>query len=452
MLTEPLSNLINNPIFDLRLFISITAFIILLIISFLVSSCETAFLASNPALVEKDVEAKKRGAKLLDKLIHNPNRFLASIQIVNTLIAFINGAIASTIFKDNFLSHFPALNNKTWFDIITTIVITIITAYFQVVFGELVPKRIGMKWPEKIARILTPFVVIFYYLFYPLVWLLIGSTSLFARIFGVKPGDEVRNISEDDIKVLVEAGAKSGDIETKEQELINNVFEFSDTIVSDIMHHRPEIVAFNKDISQDELFKKLTNLTFSRYPIYDGSIDKIIGILHFKDLLKFFLSKDKSKKFDLLKLINKPFFVFEGQKIAEVFQEMQKKKVHFAVVIDEYGGTGGIITLEDLIEEVLGDISDEYDKDEHIIKELKPNTYQVSGQVLLVDLNQKITDILLPETEFDTLSGFIINKINHLPNSDEVISFNYNNYLIKALSIKNMTIQKVLITKLDTNI
>ncbi len=454
MNTDPLSNLINTNYyyFDFILGIAISSFIGLLIISFLVSACETAFLASNPALIEKDCEDKKRGAKLLYKLIHNPNRFLASIQIVNTLIAFINGAIASVIFRDNFISHFPrSYLTKTWFNILTTIFITLLTAYFQVVFGELVPKRVGMKWPEKIARILTPFVIIFYYLFYPLVWLLIGSTSLFSRIFGVKPKDAVRIISEDDIKVMVEAGAKSGDIETKEQELINNVFEFSDTLVSDIMHHRPEIVAFDKEISKEELFKKLSTLTYSRYPIYDESIDKIIGILHFKDLLKFFLSKDKNKKFDLLKLIHKPYFVFEGQKISEVFQEMQKKRVHFAVVIDEYGGTGGIITLEDLIEEVLGDISDEYDNDSLTIKELKNGKYQVSGQVLLSDLNQRISDIELPENDYDTLSGFMISQINHLPSDDEVVSIKFNDYLFKAMAIKNMIIKKVLISKIASD-
>lgn len=438
-----------------ELSIGITVFILLLIISFLVSCVESAFMTSNAALINKEASEGDKRAIKVKQMLEDPNRFLATIQIINTMIAFINGAISSIIFKnsiDTYLNTANVFNNslKVFYEILKTVGLTLLTAYFQVIFGELVAKRVGMKWPEKISKNLMSFVKIFYYLFYPLVWVFMSSTTIFARIFGVKKGDEIRQITEEQIKVMVDASAKSGDIQTSEQEIIQNVFEFNDTTVDEVMKHRTEVIAFELNTPQEELFQELKNLTYSRYPIYEESIDNVVGVLHVKDILNHFYSGSK-KQFKINKVMRKPTFIFEGKKINELFAEMKKNKVHFAIVVDEYGGTAGIVTMEDLIEEVLGDISDEYDKDDQMFKENKDGSYQVNGLIPLFDLKEKI-EIDLPTEDYDTLSGFMIAQYNHIPQNNDVIEFSYNGYIFKSIEILEMVVTKAIIKKEEDSV
>ena len=247
-----------------------------------------------------------------------------------------------------------------------------------------------MKWPEKVSMIFARFIQIIYYVMWPFVWFLTISTGFFARFFGVKPGDEVKNVTEEEIRLLVAASTEKGGIDEEEGEMIDNIFEFDDTMVSEIMTHRTEITGIPITATKEEVLELVVTDKFTRYPVYEDAIDSIIGIIHVKDILKNMVQK---KPFSLEKLIRTPYFVPESKKINDMFKEMQKDKIHIAVVIDEYGGTAGIVTIEDVIEEIVGDIDDEYDDLEKEIQELSSDQYEIDGLSDIADVEDVLEAI-----------------------------------------------------------
>lgn len=428
--------------------ITIVVIIVLIIFNGLVSATETAFFASSHAKIDEIAEKGKKSAKIVQGLMKKPNTFLSTIQVVNTLIAFVNGAIASATFNKPILALFnvteTSANYQLYYSLVT-IVITIFLLYWQIIFGELVPKRIGMKWPEKVSMIFARLIQIIYYGLWPFVWLLTVSTSFFARFFGVKPGDEEKNVTEEEIRLLVAAGTEKGGIHEDEGEMIDNIFEFDDTLVSEIMTHRTEITAISINEPKEKVLELIVNDKFTRYPVYEDTIDSIIGIIHVKDILKHIVD---NKQFNLKDLMRIPYFVPESKKINDMFKEMQRDKIHIAVVIDEYGGTAGIVTIEDIIEEIVGDIDDEYDDFEKEIQELSTNQYEIDGLSDIADVEDAL-DADLPVDDYDTLSGFMIGLLERLPADDEKVSIVYHNYKFESLEIQDMVITKVLVTKLD---
>ena len=429
--------------------IAIVVIVVLIILSGVVSSSEAAFFASSPAKIDELAEKGKKRAKAVQALLAKPNLFLSTIQVINTLIAFINGAIASSAFNEPILKNIfniaPGSQNYLLYSTLVTIFITVFLLYWQIIFGELVPKRIGMKWPEKVSMIFVRFIQIIYYVMFPFVWLLTISTSFFARFFGVKPGDEVKNVTEEEIRLLVAAGTEKGGIDEEEGEMIDNIFEFDDTLVSEIMTHRTEITGISIDSNKDDVLSLIVNDKFTRYPVYEGTIDSIVGIIHVKDILKNIIEK---KPFDLRVLLRTPYFVPESKKINDMFKEMQQDKVHIAVVIDEYGGTAGIVTIEDVIEEIVGDIDDEYDDFEKEIQELSSDQYEIDGLSDIADV-EDVLEADLPVDDYDTLSGFMIGLLERLPSDDEKVSIIWHNYKFESLEIHDMVITKVLVTKID---
>ena len=429
--------------------IAVTIIIILIILSGVVSSTEAAFFASSPAKIDELAEKGKKSAKTVQGLLAKPNLFLSTIQVVNTLIAFVNGAIASSAFNEAILNNvfniYVGDANYGLYAAIVTITITVFLLYWQIIFGELVPKRIGMKWPERVSMIFSRFIQILYYVMFPFVWFLTISTGFFARFFGVKPGDEVKNVTEEEIRLLVAASTEKGGIDEEEGEMIDNIFEFDDTMVSEIMTHRTEITGISIDATKEEVFELVMTDKYTRYPVYEETIDNIIGIIHVKDILKNLIAK---KPFNLKKLIRSPYFVPESKKINDLFKEMQQDKIHIAVVIDEYGGTAGIVTIEDVIEEIVGDIDDEYDDFEKEIQELSPDQYEIDGLSDIADV-EDVLEADLPVDDYDTLSGFMIGLLERLPDDDEKVSIVYHNHKFESLEIHDMVITKVLVTKLD---
>ena len=230
-----------------------------------------------------------------------------------------------------------------------------------------------------------------------------------------------------------------------EKEMINNIFEFDNKLVSEVMTHRREISGIPVEAKLAEVKKILKNEQYTRFPIYDESIDNIVGVVHLKDLLKYY-DQAKTKTFNLAKIMRKPYFVPESKHIDELFYELQKKSTHFAVVIDEYGGTAGIITIEDLIEEIVGDISDEYDEDEKMITQISDFTFDVDGSIELDVLEEKC-EVALPSEDYDTLSGFLIGILGRIPLNHELIDLEYENTLYKILKIDDKRILKVRIVK-----
>ena len=392
--------------------------IVLILINAFFAATEIAFISLNDAKIEKQAKDGNKKAKKIRKMLKEPSKFLATIQIGITLEGFLSSAFAADAFADSLA---PALNN--WIDLgldawrsISIVLITIVLSYFSLVFGELVPKRLAMKNYEKIAFATVGIVRVIYIITAPFVKLLTASTNGIARIFGVT-GAEEGTVTEEEIRMMVDVGEEKGSIQEEEKELINNVFEFNDKDVSEVMIHRKDIYAIDITSEIGDILGDLKEYKYSRIPVYEDTIDNIVGVLFIKDLLA---NVNRKNPIKISKLIREPYFVSEGKPINELFDELQKHKQQMAIVLDEYGGTAGLITMEDIIEELVGNIFDEYDdeEEEKEYEEIDENTFLISGSVGIHDL-RKILNTDIPEGDYDTLSGYLIELLGRIPDDDE---------------------------------
>ena len=396
--------------------IQIIVLIILIAINAFFAASEMAFVSLNDAKIEKEAKNGNKKAKQIYKMVKEPSKFLATIQIGITLAGFLSSAFASESFADDLA---PILNNlmpiglATW-NTISIVLITIILSYFTLVFGELVPKRIAMKNYEKIAYRSVGVIRTISMLTAPFVKFLTYSTNVISKIFGVSAQDE-EVVTEEEIRMMVDVGEEKGAIEESERELINNVFEFNDKVVSEVMIHRTEIFAVDIKNNISDILSKIDDLKYSRIPVYDESIDDIKGVLYTKDLIKV-LKKQKDVK--VKTIMREAYFVSENKPINDLFKELQRNKMQMAIVLDEYGGTSGIITMEDIIEELVGNIFDEYDDVELDYEKIDDNTFIINGNVSIYDL-KKILGVNIPEGDYDTLSGYLIEELGRIPEDSE---------------------------------
>ena len=392
--------------------------IILIALNAFFAATEIAFISLNDAKIEKQAKDGNKKAKQIEKMLKTPSKFLATIQIGITLAGFLSSAFASDTFADILApmlnNLLPVLSISVWRNI-SIILITIILSFFTLVFGELVPKRLAMKNYEKIAFATIGIIKGIAIVTAPFVKLLTGVTNAISKIFGVGENEE-ETVTEEEIKMMVDQGEEKGTIKEEEKELINNVFEFNDITVSEIMTHRKDIFAVDINISVDELIEELSNeeYRYSRIPVYDETIDEIKGILYVKDVLK----NINKKSFKVKNVVKEAYFVSQNRLINEVFKELQKNKKQMAIILDEYGGTAGMITMEDILEELVGDIYDEYDKEESEYEKIDENTYILSGSMTIYDVN-KLLDAQIPEGDYDTLSGFLQEKLGRIPKDEE---------------------------------
>ena len=395
-------------------------FILLVLILFnaYFAASEIAYISLNDAKIEKQAKEGNKKAKQIQKMLKSPSKFLATIQIGITLAGFLSSAFASDAFADKLA---PVLN--TWFPMISLgvwksvsiILITIILSFFTLVLGELVPKRIAMKNYEKIAFGTISVIRALSILTLPFVKLLTFVTNMISKLFGVGESEE-EIVTEEEIKMMVDQGEEKGTIGEEERELINNVFEFNDITVSEIMTHRTDIFGIDINSKIEDIIQDMAkeDYRYSRIPVYDETIDEIKGILYVKDVLK-----NMNKKTSKIKSIMKEaYFVPQNKLINELFKELQKNKKQMAVIVDEYGGTAGIVTMEDILEELVGDIYDEYDKIEQEYEKLDENTYLISGSLPIYDVN-KLLDAKIPEGDYDTLSGFFFFFLGRIPEDEE---------------------------------
>jgi len=399
------------------MFYQILVLLILIMLNAFFAASEMAFISLNDAKVEKLAKEGNKKSKQILKMLQNPSKFLATIQIGITLAGFLSSAFASETFADHlapFLNQtFPTISIGVWKSI-SIILITMILSYFTLVFGELVPKRLAMKHYEKIAyATITPirFISI---VTAPFVKLLTFSTTLISKLFGVTEEDE-EIVTEEEIRMMIDQGQEKGTIEETEKVFLNNIFEFNDKICSEIMIPRPDMFAIELHSDIDQIISKIDSFKYSRIPVYNETIDNISGILYVKDLLKKFAKKEK---IILKNLVRKAYFVPETKPIDELFRELQRNKTQIAIVLDEYGGTAGLITMEDMLEEIVGNIFDEYDEYEKDYEELDDNTYLISGSVSIFDL-KKILGIDIPEGDYDTLSGYLLEELGRIPLDNE---------------------------------
>lgn len=399
------------------MFTQIIVLIILILLNAYFAATEIAFISLNDAKIEKNAKEGNKKAKQILKMLKTPSKFLATIQIGITLAGFLSSAFASDAFADKLApilnNLIPSISLEVWRGI-SILLITIILSFFTLVFGELVPKRLAMKYYEKISYATIGVIRAISIITAPFVKLLTFSTNIVSKLFGVGEAEE-EVVTEEEIKMMIAEGEEKGTIERGEKQLLNNVFEFNDIIVSEIMTPRTDMYAIDINKNLREMLDEIDEFKYSRIPVYNESIDDIEGVLFVKDILK--PLKD-NEEIDIRKIMREPYFIPESKDIDELFKEMQQNKVQMAIVIDEYGGTAGLITMEDIIEELVGNIFDEYDEEELDIKKIDENTYIVNGMITSYEL-KKIFDVELPEGDYETLSGYLLDKLGRIPEEDE---------------------------------
>lgn len=382
------------------------------------SSAEMAIVSINKNKLKILVEEGNRKAIMLENLMKEPSKFLSTIQVGITLAGFFASASAATGLSQ-YLSIYLRKLGIPYSGQISMILITFVLSYITLVFGELIPKRIALKSSEKIALSSVGTIVTVSKIFSPFVKFLTFSTNIVLTALKMKEDNIEEKVSKEELRSLVEVGREHGIINEVEKEMIENIIEFDEKVAREIMIPRTKVFLIDKNISVDELFEKKEVEVYSRIPVYEDEADNIVGILFMKDLM----IEAYRKGFQNVKLpeiMQEAYFVPETKNVNELFNEMQSEKKHIAILIDEYGGFSGIVTLEDLIEEVMGNISDEFDADDSSIKKLSANKYLVNGELSLNDLNDYF-HIELESKHYDTLSGLLIEHMGYIPEDDEDI-------------------------------
>ena len=411
---------------------------------------EIAFISLNDAKIDIQAKEGNKKAKKIKKMLENPSKFLATIQIGITLAGFLSSAFASEAFASELApilnNLIPVLSVSTW-NTISIIIITIILSYFTLIFGELVPKRIAMKYCEKVAFGSIGVISAISILTSPFVKFLTFSTNIVSKIFGVSDAEE-ETVTEEEIRMMVDVGKEKGTINKEESEMINNVFEFNDKTVSEIMIPRTEIYAVDMNLSISKVIEDITedkDFRYSRIPVYDETIDEIKGIVYIKDILL----STKNKNVKIKNLVKEAYYVPETKQLDELFDELRKNRKQIAIVVDEYGGTAGIVTMEDILEEIVGEIYDEYDLVQKNYEKIDENTYLLNGALSVSEV-EKILGIDIPEGDYDTLSGFLIEELGRIPSETEKPEVETEKVTYKIEKIKDMRIIKVKACKNQT--
>ena len=419
-------------------------FVLILVNAFFAMS-EIAIISLNDNMVEKMAEEGNKKAKQIMKLTENPSNFLSTIQIGVTLAGFLTSASASTTFAemltDAVMAKFPTapvgiING------VSVVLITVIMSYFSLVLGELAPKRMAMQKPEAIAYKVVPVLLVVKKFTSPFVKILSLSTNAVVRLFGFDPNADEESVTEEEIRMMVDVGEEKGVIENLQKEMINNIFEFDDIDVSDIMTHRTDMVAVEDTDTLKDVVELSIEHGYSRIPVYHEDQDNIIGIVYIKDLLKYISSDNFPESDSPREYMRDAYYVPFSKSCGSLFDEMTEKRVQMAVVVDEYGGTAGIVTLEDLIEAIVGNIQDEYDNEEEEIVEESENIFTIDGTAYIEEVNELVGDII-PEGDYDTLGGFLISSLGFLPKNEDKNEIRYENLKFTILNVDERRIGKV---------
>lgn len=419
--------------------------LILTLINAFFSASEMAIVSLNKNKIKVLAEEGNKNAILIERLLQEPTKFLSTVQVGITLASFFSSASAATGISNVFGNSLETLNIPYAHEI-SLIVVTIILSYITLVFGELLPKRLALQNSQKIAMYAVKPIILISKITIPFVKLLSISTNFLIRLFNVNSKNLEEKVSKEEIKSLVDVGQEHGVINETEKDMINSIFEFDDKLAKEVMTPRTNVYMINIDDCANTYLNSLLNEKYSRIPIFQENIDNIIGILYMKD----FLCEAYKVGFDnvnLRNILHTPYFVPEMKNIDELFKELQISRKHMAILIDEYGGFSGIVTIEDLIEEVMGDIGDEFDDEEILLKNISKNTFLASGLISINELNEKLHINLDSESDdYDTLGGFIIKLIGYIPKKDDDCIVNYKNIIFKIKEVNKKRIVKVEIT------
>lgn len=440
----------NNSIISLLLIQ-----IILIALNAVFASAELAVLSVNESKINRLAERGSKKARRLRKLLKEPAKFLSTIQIAITLSGFLGSAFAADGFSDplvDWLVGLGATLSRNTLDTLSVIFITLVLSYFTLIFGELVPKRIAMKKSEALALKVSGIVSGISVLFKPIVWLLSVSTNAVLRMLGIDPNETEEQICEEDIRMMVETGGETGAIDKDEQIFIQNVFEFDDLSVGEILTHRTDLTMLWLEDTDETWEKVICSSSFSRYPVCDGSPDRVVGVLNAKVYLR---EKDKSRDNIMCSALEPAYFVPETVKADVLFRNMKQTHNTFAVVLDEYGGLTGVVTIQDLIEKLVGALQEKpsiSETAEPQIKQIDCNTWEISGNAELDEIERAIGVTF--DTEYiNTFTGYIFDRLKGIPDDGQTnIELKLDNISVTIKEIKDHQVVLAEIKRIDHSI
>lgn len=380
------------------------------------AGAEMAVVSVNKNKIKRLSSEGNKKAALILSLSENSTNFLSTIQVAITFAGFFSSASAATGISQVFAGRLNSLGIP-YGETAAVIIVTLILSYFTLVFGELVPKRVALQKAEKFSLFCVMPVYYISVIMAPFIRLLSLSTNGFLHLIGMKSETLEEEVSEEEIKSLLETGQETGVFNSIEKEMITSIFSFDDKKAKEVMIPRQDMVAVDISKFCDEYLDAILKSRHSRIPVYDKNVDTVIGILPVKDLI--IRAREKAfSDIDIRELLQKPYFVPENQKIDKLFKDMQKNQIQMAILVDEYGGVSGLVTLEDLVEEIVGDIWEEYEEAEPELVQLDKNTYRIPGNMLLYDLNEELR--LHLDSSCDTLSGYLIEHLGYIPDEAEL--------------------------------
>ncbi|MDR0570591.1 MAG: hemolysin family protein [Clostridiales Family XIII bacterium] len=409
------------------------------------SAAEIAIVSVSKARIKNLAAEGNKRARILQGLLEQPNRFLSTIQVVITLAGFLTSAVAATSMGEDVSVFFAGFGVPYAYQI-AVVAITFILAFFNLVLGELYPKRMALLAPEKIALFSARPIQAISVIAAPFVWLLSKSVNILLKISGRDSLKAEDQYSEEEIKSLLEVGQETGQINESGKEMIASIFEFDDKLAYEIMTPRTDVYMININEPLSSYVDELLEEKYSRVPVYDKDVDDVIGVLYMKD----FIIRARQYGFEkvhIRKILQKPYFVPESKNIDELFHEMQKTKTHVALLIDEYGGFSGMVTIEDIIEEIMGNIDDEYDDDEPKLEKTGTNTWLLDGGYYIDDLNEEL-GLAIESSEHETVGGFIIDRIGEIPVEDDSREYvvEEGDCAFRVESVKERRVDKILLT------
>ncbi|MBQ8081594.1 MAG: HlyC/CorC family transporter [Clostridia bacterium] len=392
--------------------------VILIFINAFFAAAEIAVISLNENKLRKAAEEGDAKAQTMLRMVLSPSGFLSTIQVAITLAGFLGSAFAADNFSDLLVDWlidgvgFTALPRAT-LNTVAVVLITLLLSFFTLVFGELVPKRIAMKFPDQVARFVCGPVNVMSKVFRPIIFVLSHTVNGVLRLFGIDPKADEENVTEDEIRLMVDIGEEKGTIEGDEHDMIENVFEFNNMTAADCMTHRTDVTALQIDDSNARVLRTIRESGLSRFPVYGENLDDVKGTVTTRDILLNLVSGNARKLRDI---VRPAYFVPETVRTDVLFREMQKRKTHLAIVVDEYGGTAGLITMEDLLEQIVGNIDDEYDPQRpQDIQPVGDGVWRVAGSSWLEDVSEALGVPIPPSEEYDTLGGLVFSRLATIP-------------------------------------
>lgn len=437
----------------------ILLFLVLLIVEMMLYGFSSAMQNLRDGEPEDEEKEPDKKTLRLQYFKEYPARYMNAIQLGLVTINMLLGALYLYRLNHYFRNSVYLVATKyigrlaTWqlqcFSVLTAIVVTICLLYIVLTFGVLIPKKAASRYPEKWISLFISPIYYFVRIVAPFTVFISVSAKKVLSVFGIKGLDETADVTEEEILSMINVGHEQGVLLASEAEMLANIFEYGEKEAKDVMVNRNNMIAIDCNVTLQEAAAFVLGEHNSRFPVYDGTIDHIVGILHLKDVMRMQMNeKMLSKPIGKVKgLLREPLFITETKKLDDLFKKMQAEKIQMAIVIDEYGQTAGLLALEDILEEIVGNIQDEYDEEESYIKENGQDEYIIDGMMPLEELEEKL-GISLEEENFDTVNGFVISKLEHIPEEGEEFEFKCQGYQFRMLEVKDRMVQSVLASKI----